>query len=120
MLETAVYAALVANATVNRKCNTRIYPIVMPQGVKFPAITYQRISGGKVNTLDGYSGLANPHMVINSWATNYDTAKELSKDIHVTMNAATFKTILATELDAYDSDLGLFAVSQDFSVWGEE
>jgi len=75
--ETTINTILTGAADVKRIVNTRIYPLVMPQDPKLPAITYQRISNNPVNMLAGYSGLANPHMVINSWAMNYHEAKTL-------------------------------------------
>lgn len=121
MVETKIYTLLAGNATVARKINTRIYPVVMPQDVKLPAITYQRNEATKVNTLSGYSGLANPHIVINCWGRNYDEVKALGADVHAAMNGAvTFRGLLTNELDGYDPDLLLYVVSQDYSCWDQE
>lgn len=121
MIETLIYTVLTADADVKRRVNTRVYPVVMPQGVTLPAVSYQRISNNPVNHLEGYSGLANPHIIINSWATAYDAAKALAHDVHGAMNAATtYKSVLTNELDGYDPDVGLYVVSQDFSCWGAE
>ncbi len=121
MVETKIYTLLTGNATIARKVNKRIYPLVMPQDPVLPAITYQRISANKVNHLGGYSGLENPHIVINTWARTYDEAKAISEDIHSAMNGATgFRSILINDLDGYDPDINLFVVSQDFSCWDNE
>lgn len=120
MVETEIYTLLTGNATVARKVNTRVYPVVMPQDPVFPAVTYQRVSGLKVNTLAGYSGLENPHIAINVWARTYDEAKGIAKDIHTAMNGASaFKAILINDLDGYDPDINLYVVSQDYSCWDE-
>lgn len=118
LLETKIYSALAANATVAAKVGARIYPLIMPQNPTFPALTYQRISSNQINSLGGFSGLENPHIVINAWGTRYDTVKELAEDVHVTMDAATaFKALMASDIDGYDPDTGLYMVSQDFSCW---
>lgn len=120
-IDSKIYALLIGNATINRRVNTRIYPLVMPQDGSLPCITYQQTAGNKVNHLGGYSDLENPHITINSWATDYDTAKIIAKDVHVKMDISTgFKNILFNEIDAFDPDVGLFAVSQDFSCWNQE
>ena len=120
-VETKIYALLIANATINRKVNTRVFPIVIPQDSELPAITYQRISAQKITSLSGYSNLENSHILINSWATKYETVKALAEDIHSVMDNSTgFKTVLSNELDAFDPEAGLWAVSQDFSCWDQE
>lgn len=121
MIETEIYALLIGNATVKRLINDRVYPIVMPQDGDLPCITYQRTAGNPINHLRGYSGLANPHITINSWASNYDTAKEVAKAVHVTMDKSTgFKNTLFNQIDAFDPEIELFAVSQDYSCWDQE
>jgi len=121
MIESLIYTVLTGNATVARKVNTRVYPVVMPQDVTLPAVSYQRVSADPVNHLQGYSGLKNAHIVINAWARNYDDVKGLASDIHAAMNAAvTFKCILTNELDGYDPDVSLYVISHDYSCWGQE
>lgn len=121
MVETKIYTLLTGNATVTRLINTRIYPVVMPQDVALPAITYQRISAEKLTTLSGYTGLANPHIVITAWAAGYDDAKAIGAAVHAAMNGAgTFKSILTNEMDIYEPELNIYAVSQDYSCWSEE
>ena len=118
LLETKIYSALAANATVAAKVGARIYPLIMPQNPTFPALTYQRISSNPINDLGGFSGLENPHIVINAWGTRYDTVKELAEDVHVTMDAATaFNALMVSDIDGFDPDTNLYMVSQDFSCW---
>jgi len=121
MIESLIYTVLTADTDVSRRIDTRVYPIVMPQGVTLPAISYQRISNNPVNSLQGYSGLGNPHITVNSWATGYDAAKALAQDVLDAMDAATtFKCVMTNEMDGYDQDVSLYVVSQDYSCWGTE
>lgn len=122
MLESKIYTVLSQNANIANRVNARIYPLVMPQDPILPAITYQRLSAGFVNDLSGYSVLENPHITINSWATDYATVKAMADEVHTAMNSAAtaFRAMLSNELDIYDGDLNLFAVSQDFSCWNRE
>lgn len=120
-IEVYAYRTLTADAATARRVNTRIYPVVMPQKVALPAVSYQRVSADPVNTLSGYAGMMNAHIVINSWAQTYDEAKALALEIRTAMNgAAAFKSLLVNELDGYDPDVSLYVVSQDYSCWGEE
>lgn len=121
MLETKIYSALSADTTIAAQVSARIYPLVMPQNPTLPAITYQRVSGGQVNDLSGYSNLENPHISIFCWATRYDECKELADDVHDAMDSATaFKATLFSDLDGFDPETELYVVSQDFSCWNRE
>jgi hypothetical protein len=120
-IETSLYTALTTDADIKRIVNTRVYPVVMPQDVTLPAVSYQRMSASPLNTLNGYAGMKNAHVVINSWARTYDEAKELAGHVHTAMDAVrTFRSVLTNELDGYDPEVSLYVVSQDFSCWGTE
>lgn len=118
VLETKIYTALTGNATIAAVVNSRIYPLVIPQNPTLPAITYQRVSGQHINTLDGFANLENAHIAISIYATRYDSAKELAEDVHKTMDEArTFRALLSNDADGYDPETGLFYISQDWSCW---
>lgn len=121
MIESELYSALTADTTISAVTSSRIYPIVMPQDVTLPAITYERISGQPVNGLAGYLGMDNARIMINIWATRYDTAKELAEDVHDCLNKIrTFRAILVNHMDGFDVDTGLYIVSQDYSCWNAQ
>jgi hypothetical protein len=121
MIEALIYTVLANNADVKSRVNTRIYPVVMPQDVTLPAVSYQRISANPINYLGGYTGLKNADIVINAWGKSYDELKTLASKIHTAMNAATtFKCVLTNELDGFDPEIQLYVISQDYSCWGQE
>lgn len=118
VLETKIYTILTGNVTVAASVSARVYPLIMPQDPTLPAITYQRMGSDPVNDLQGYSGLENAHILVNAWATRYDTAKELAEDVHEAMNNSTaFKCLMVNDMDGYEPEVGLYVVSQDFSCW---
>jgi hypothetical protein len=120
MIETELYTALTGDTTIYAATSARVYPVIMPQNVTFPAITYERISAQKMNGLAGYLGMDNAHMMVNIWATRYDTVKELAEDVHDRMDKTrTFRAILINDMDGYDQDTGLYVVSQDYSCWNQ-
>jgi hypothetical protein len=121
LLETELYSALAADTTITGVTSMRIYPVIMPQDVTFPAITYECISGQPVNGLDGYLGMDNSRMMLNMWATRYDEAKELAEDVHDCLNKIrTFRALLVNHIDGYDVETGLYIVSQDYSCWNAQ
>lgn len=121
ILETRVFLVLTSDVTIKNRVNTRIYPVVMPQEVVLPAISYQRVSSSPENTLEGFTNLENADVVVNSWARNYDEAKVLAAEVHAAMDAARlFRCVLTNELDGYDPDISLYVVSQNYSCWNTE
>jgi hypothetical protein len=121
ILETRIYSLLSSDVTIKQRVNTRIYPVVMPQDVTLPAISYQRISSDPANTLSGFSGLKQSSVAINAWARTYDEAKQIAAEIHAAMEKATaFKCVLINDMDGYDQDINLYVVSHDYSCWNQE
>ena len=117
-LEPKIYSVLSGAAAVAAVVSTRIYPVVLPQDVTLPAITYSRISGGQVNSLTGYSGLENPRIQIDVWGATYPACQTLAADVHTAMDAATtFGAHLESDMDFYEDDTKIYRVSMDFSVW---
>lgn len=121
MIETLIYTVLTADADIKARVNTRIYPVRIPQNPVYPAITYYRASAGVVNTLAGYSGKKNPTIIINAFARTYAEVKDMAKELLTAMDGArTFRAVLTWEDDDYNDDLNLYAISQEYSVWGDE
>lgn len=53
--ETAVYALLTGAGAVTAIVGTRIYPVVLPEGISLPAIVYTQISAVRLPKLDAFA-----------------------------------------------------------------
>ena len=123
MLEIKLYTALSGSTkiTVLSSVSTRIYPLIVPQESAMPAITYARVSGGQQNDLSGYSNIENPRIQIDCWATSYKEIKTIAENVHAVLYAATtFKAILVSDMDLYESDVELYRETMDFKIWNRE
>lgn len=119
-MEAKIFTLLSADANVEALVNTRIFPVVMPQGSVLPAITYHETANSPVNTLAGKTGLENPTFAINSWATSHKTANTLSKAVSSAMDGVrTFRALLINEIDVYDPEIDVFAKAQTYSCWNQ-
>jgi hypothetical protein len=116
--EKLIHTLLAGDATI-QALTTRIYPVLIPQQAAFPCISYQRISGGRVYSLSGYSGLQHSRFQVDCWATGYGGAKDLSYAVKGVMeNSSLFQTVLtARPDDSYDDALSIHRVSMDWSIW---
>jgi len=118
MIETKIVTVLTADTSILAVASNRLYPDVMPQNPTMPAITYERESCQRINSLGGYGGLENPHIIICSWATRKDDAGDLADKVFDAMNKAnTFHALMINDFGGYDVDAGLYVFSQTYSCW---
>lgn len=106
----------------------RLYPVKLPQGPTMPAITYQTISGQRVHSADGASGLSGPRIQIDCWGSTYAQADALFEAVRKRLDGyrgpAGSKDIQGaffdTERDFYEADAELYRKSADFIIWNTE
>ena len=134
--EEAIYTKLLATTPVTALVVSRVYPAYLPESANLPAVVYQRISGPRVQNMDG-SGTAHPRIQITSWGATYKKAKELSAAVRVALDG--FKGTIASnsdslviqscllqneldmpELAPLDDALRRFGVVQDYIIWHPE
>jgi len=111
---------------------SRIYPIVMPQGVSKPSIVYARISGEGDYTMRGPSGYARPRYQIDAWAPTAEAAASLANFVKDALdgftggigsgaNAVFVQGVFcAGEREDYDGTGKLFRVSRDYLIHHDE
>jgi len=132
-IEAGLVTKLAATTAITDITSTRIYPEVLPQDGTVPALTYQRVAGYEVASMDGVTGLARTTIQINCIAATYIEAKAL-RDAVRTALAGTSGTWGSTtvqacygdgERDLPDLAIGTDAnrrrvVSMDFEIWYDE
>jgi len=125
-VEAEFYNLMTTSATITNQVGTRIYPSVLPQEVVYPAMAYEVIGEGPVNSFDGYEGLNNISLEIDSFATSKLAAKQLADSIRDTMNIApSFKALFINGRDfAFPMDnrtnKNVYRVTREYSVWNHE
>lgn len=117
MVEEEVLLALTIEAPAPTRAGNRVYALVLPQDIAYPAISYQRISNGPVNSLDGHSGLDYVRIQVDAWSTKYWEAKLLAEEIRACMLAADFKARADIDSDEFEVESKLYRVSSDFLLW---
>lgn len=78
MIEAGLFAHLVALGTA---AEARVYPSVLPQGVRYPALTYQLVSDPRAMTHDGATNQVEARYQVTAWSPVYDEAKALAKEV---------------------------------------
>jgi hypothetical protein len=72
MIEQAIRTALINHGAVAALVSARVYPVNLPQATRYPAITYQTVSGSSTYSMDGSSNLANPRVQFDLYAETFD------------------------------------------------
>ncbi len=115
-----IYSTLSGDAAVSALVSTRIYPLKMPQNPVMPAITYRRVSGARISSIDGITQTDNPRYQVDVWGSSYDSVRSVVEPVIQAMDgSATFKAVMITDLDFYEDDTTLYRAAVDFSIWSQ-
>lgn len=112
---TQVRTALLASAPVTDIVVARVAPLTKAQNITLPAITLQAINRETENALQGSVGTDSSRVQVTYWATTYDAVRALA-DVGRTAIASASRLFL-TEVPDYDSEIEVYRISQDFSIW---
>ena len=128
LIEEALVSKVTNDAGVSALIANRFYPVKLPQKVTLPAMTCRRISGSRVHSLNGSSGLASPRFQFSAWAKKYTEAKDIAEKLRLAIQG--FRgTVLGVRIDAilfesdqdfYEDDLEIHQVASDYIIWHAE
>ena len=121
-VETVIYDQLAADGTVSGLVGARIYPVILPQRVSYPAISYSLVSRQPVEAMGSDATLALSRLQVNAWGDTYKEAKDLAFAIRDalkrTRSAVTGvqDILMPTMLDTIDPETRIYRVMLDFMV----
>jgi len=129
VIEEGLHAYLVGHAGLTALVGARVYPLKAPDDAMYPLVVYQRISGPRVYSHDGASGLSHPRFQLTSWGEIYPDAKAVAKQVRLAMSGysgtmgddvAVDACFLVNELDRYDQETKRWGIIQDYMIWHHE
>ena len=135
MIEQAIFTRLSGWLPLSALVEARIYPMRAPQNARLPFITYQRISGPRLRSMQGASGQANPRLQVDVYGGSYASVKAAANEVRLALD--NFRGTIITgdgasvivrscSLDGdrdfldTDADPQIFRVSHDFIIWHDE
>lgn len=106
----------------------RVYWVRIPETPTFPLIKVQRISGPRMYSHTGPSGLAHPRFQVDSVAETYEAAAELAEQVRLAMGGVSGtwgpvtvgSSFVEDERDFYEDELGKFRIPTDVTIWHQE
>lgn len=137
MLHVALEQELITNthtATYLAGTPNRVYPLIIPQKIprgaaQVPCVVYEISAVARQVTYCGVSGLARTSILLDCYAEDYHTAKQLAQAVRETLSdyqgmlggtVSVRNMALETELDLHDIEPGLYRVSQSWTIWHVE
>lgn len=116
-VEQQVESVLKNDAGVTAVVAGRIYPVLMPQNIALPAITYQRIATTPENGLAGHLGIDQVRMQVDSWSTKYSEVKDAAAAVRAALALTPLFALCIMELDDYEPATQTYRVIQDYQIW---
>lgn len=123
-IEVGLVAHLEADAAVAALVVARIYPVLLPQNVTYPAISYERVNTDRRYSFDGPSIHIWPFFRIHCWSQSYLQAKSLGEAVRKSLNGFTgtmgtdsvINVEMQNENDLYEPDVDVHRVILDFVI----
>ena len=111
-IETDLYTTLSTTAGVTAICSTRIYPSLAPESAALPYLTYQLITGDRINTITGVDDMTRKRIQMSCHASTYAESKSLSAAVYAALEGDGYVSL---EHEFYDADVQIFTAIIDWS-----
>lgn len=115
MIESDLVARLKADTTLNGLVAGRIYPLVAPQNVVKPYITYQVVNNGNNQCLGGGIYGEDIRFQIDCWSLNYSNVKAIKQAVINSLIGFKSSSDIFT-MDDYESATLLYRQIIDFKL----
>jgi hypothetical protein len=121
----ALRTFVLADGLIASMVGARMYPIVLPQGVKEDSIVYNEVSSTGDHHNEGPSGLAQVRMQIGCWSLSADGAHALGLAVKARidgyrgpMGSVDVQGVFfETWNDLYEDSTKMFGKSADYRIW---
>jgi hypothetical protein len=121
-VESKVYTALSTSSALVALVASAIYPEHRTQADALPAVVFNRMSGLRVNSLNGYSNLENANVEVTVYAKTIDKRVSIGDAVIGAMSSASGLSVLLNDSpsDFYDDEVQVYERNFTFSVWNRE
>lgn len=125
MIEETLFTRLSNFAGLIALVSTRIYPIVLPQGVTYPAVTYQRVSAEqRESCMVDDVGIVKTRFQITAWTETFIEARNIIEQVRQALQRYTAAGIqgifILGEYDLFDDVALKYGAIMDAQVVHEE
>lgn len=123
-LRIAIRSRVLSHTQIANTVGTRVYPLHLPQGVTYPAITFQKISDVTEGNLSSVSRIRQARIQFDTWATTAIQAARLAEYIREqfdgfqgTVEGVHIATgLIGSESDLYEDGVEKYRVTADYQI----
>lgn len=119
MTEMQVYELLKNDTGVKALINARVYPLVAPQNVTKPYITYRVVTGLKIQCLGGQIFQGDYRMQLDCFGTSYASVKAISQAVKSAL-VGFLSSHNINIMDDFEDETQLFKQIIDFKILNKE
>jgi len=124
-IEEAVYSALTGNATLTGLISTRIYPLVLPQEVALPAVTFFRVSNLHNHGMGGDIDLMETRLQVSILADSVSRMRTVTDAVRGVLSRwkGTYggvivqDSLLDNEMDDFEPETSVYQCVQDYRIF---
>ena len=124
-IEEAVYSALTGNATLTGLISTRIYPLVLPQEVALPAVTFFRVSNLHNHGMGGDIDLMETRLQVSILADSVSRMRTVTDAVRGVLSRwkGTYggvivqDSLLDNEMDDFEPETEVYQCIQDYRIF---
>ena len=128
VVEEALFTRLSGFAGLTALVAARIYPVMLPQDVVLPAVSYRRIAGSRTSAMGSDTGLAHPRFEVNAWSQDYLTAKQVKEQLRAALQrwrgtvsgVEILDTFILGERDDYEPTTLTYQIPLDVQIHHRE
>jgi hypothetical protein len=124
LIEETLFTRLSTFAGITALVDTRIFPMIMPQGTVKPALTYQRISSIRESCMVADDGIVRARFQITAWGETFKTVRSIIEQVRQALQrwntSGIQDTYIIGEYDLYDEGAYLYGAAIDAQVVYEE
>ena len=124
MIEETLYTRLSTFAGLTALVSTRIYPVIMPQGIDKPALVYQLISSTRESCMVKDVGLVRARFPVTTWGPTFAGVKAIIEQVRQALQRWTTSgvqdTYILGQYDLYDDATFQYGAAIDAQVVYEE
>lgn len=129
MVDGVLFNRLTDDTAVAAIVGARVYQMILPQSVQFPAISFQRVStGGRDLSHSGTTETAIPTFQVSAWTSSKKQARQLAEAIvaclhgwkDLSADPKIFRSAVINETDLVDTENDVFHVAIDVEIWHRE
>ncbi len=104
------------------------YPLKVPQGVAYPAFSYQQISNIRIRSTTGPSGLQDSRVQFDLWGPSFKEINDIFETMVVSLDGFRGQVgsthfggiIVDDDRHEYDDNAELYRISFDLKPWNKE